>query len=154
MGSVLARRARRLNRDARRIDLVIGHALVSEPAMQPVRIEAGFMAGNDANRFAAARRLRARHCQQLRQRFQISSRLSFLDPASRHRSRESFYPARNAASPMTRGDWNGKVAATTAGRVPYRPSAPGPRRCAGAAADPAKADNCCVAIWVRSSELA
>ena len=37
-----------IDRDARRIDLVIGHALVSEPAMQPVRIEAGFMAGNDA----------------------------------------------------------------------------------------------------------
>src|SRR5262249_33403734 len=42
-------------------------------AMQPMRIEAGFIAGNDANRFAAARHLRARLRQQLRQRFQIPS---------------------------------------------------------------------------------
>src|SRR5215472_7588842 len=57
-----------IDRDARWIDLVIGHVVVSQPAMQPMRIEPRFVARDDANRLSAACGFRPGHRQSLRQR--------------------------------------------------------------------------------------
>src|SRR6195952_4346988 len=60
--------------DARRIDLVIDHALVGQPAMQPVSVESGLVARHYPYRFAAERRLPAPLRKPHRQRRHVTSR--------------------------------------------------------------------------------
>jgi hypothetical protein len=59
--------------DARRIDLMTDHPLVSQPTVQPMPVQTGLLARHDPNRLAAAGSLRPTAPQTRRQRRQVTS---------------------------------------------------------------------------------
>ena len=66
--------------DARRIDLVIEHPVVGQPAVQPMTVETRFIAGQNTNRLPRLRRFRPSLDQQTRQRRQVAS----INPVTAH----------------------------------------------------------------------